>query len=111
LEVFKKAFGVSVEIHKATLKWLKIEQFGGMADQVRRASKSICANLAEGFGKNTSAAEQRRFVLMALGSAEEMRVWLRYGLELEYIGKDTYAEWRDAYEQIAKMLQALARRR
>jgi four helix bundle protein len=56
-----------------------------LADQLRRGSKSICANLAEGFGKQgLSKTEFRRFVLMSIGSADEMRVWLRYCLDLEY---------------------------
>jgi four helix bundle protein len=41
---------------------------------------------------------------MALGSADEMRVWLRYGLDLGYIGEADWQRWRDEYEQIAKML-------
>ena len=47
LEVFKRAYGVSLEIHKASLAFPKIEQYA-LADQIRRASKSICANIAEG---------------------------------------------------------------
>ena len=50
LEVFKRAYRVSLEVHRMTLKMPNIEQYG-LADQIRRASKSICANLAEGFGK------------------------------------------------------------
>ena len=42
LEVFRRAYVISLDLHQASLKFPKIEQFGGMADQVRRASKSIC---------------------------------------------------------------------
>ena len=49
LEVFQRAYRISLEVHRASLELPSHEQFG-LADQLRRASKSICANLAEGFG-------------------------------------------------------------
>ena len=86
----------------------QIEQYA-LADQLRRASKSICANLAEGFGKQSqSATEFRRFVVMSIGSADEMRVWLRYCLDLEYLDETRWEAWRSEYEAIAKMLQGLS---
>ena len=109
LEVFKRAYWVSLEMHRMTLKMPKIEQYG-LADQIRRASKSICANLAEGFGKQgESKAEFRRFIRMSMGSADEMRVWLRYCFDLGYIEEGQWQVWRDEYEQIAKMLQGLGK--
>lgn len=109
LLVFKRAYRVSLEIHKASQHFPKNEQFGGMADQMRRASKSVCATLAEGFGKNSSSAEMRRYTLIALGSCEEMRVWLRYCLDLEFIDKETWVAWRDEYVALAQLLQKLAK--
>ncbi len=50
LEVFRRAYRLSLEVHRASLEFPRIEQFA-LADQIRRASKSICANLAEGFGQ------------------------------------------------------------
>ena len=109
LDVFRRAYLISLDLHQASLKFPKIEQFGGLADQVRRASKSICANLAEGFGKQRqSNLEFKRYLLMAIGSADEMQVWLKYCSDLEYIDQKTCAQWRDEYRQIARMLQSLA---
>ena len=108
LDVFKRAYRVSLDVHKATLQFPRIEQWA-LGDQIRRASKSVCANIAEGFGKQRqSRAEFRRFVMMAMGSADEMRVWLRYALDLDYIEQSRWQMWRDEYQQIAKMLQGLA---
>jgi four helix bundle protein len=107
LEVFKRAYRVSLEVHKATLGFPSIEQYA-LGDQIRRASKSICANIGEGFGKQRqSRAEFRRFLMMALGSADEMRIWLRYGLDLGYIQEPAWQAWREEYREIAKMLQGL----
>ncbi len=61
LEVFQRAYRLSLEVHRASLTFPKIEQLA-LGDQVRRASKSISANVAEGFGKQRlSAAEFKRF--------------------------------------------------
>ena len=107
LEVFQRAYRVSLEIHKASLGFPKIEQYA-MADQVRRASKSICANIAEGFAKQRrSSAEYRRYLLMAIGSADEMRVWIRYCLDLNYVDEATSRRWHDEYLAVAKMLQVI----
>ena len=109
LEVFKRAYRVSLDIHRASLGFPPLEQYA-LADQVRRCSKGICANIAEGFGKSTrSRAELQRFLSMAVGSADEMRVWLRYCLDLGYIPESTWQAWRDEYEEIAKMLQGLSK--
>ena len=109
LEVFKRAYRVSLDVHRISLSFPPIEQYA-LADQVRRASKSICANLAEGFARQGRApADFRRFVMMALGSSDEMRVWARYCLDLGYIDEPTWRDWRDAYHEISKMLQGLDR--
>ena len=109
LEVFQRAYRLSLEIHRESLRFPKIEQWT-LGDQVRRASKSIPVNIAEGFGKQSdSVAEFRRFLRMAMGSADEMRVWVRYCLDLGYIDDHTWRRWRDEYHAIAKMLQGLQR--
>ena len=107
--MFQRAYRVSLEIHCFSLTMPQIEQYA-LADQLRRASKSICANLAEGFGKQSlSKAEFKRFVVMSMGSADEMRVWLRYCLDLQYLDAQRWQQWREEYEVIAKMLQGLSK--
>ena len=105
LEVFQRAYRASLEVHRASLDFPALEQ-RALGDQVRRASKSICANIAEGFGKQ-GGAEFGRFLKIATGSADEMRVWIRYCLDLGYIDEPTWSRWRDEYHEIAKMLQGL----
>ena len=108
LEVFQRAYRISLDLHQASLQFPKVEQFGGLADQIRRASKSICGNIAEGFGKQRrSNAEFKRYLLMAIGSADEMQVWVKYCSDLGYVDQKACARWRDEYRQIARMLQGL----
>ena len=109
LDAFKRAYRLSLEVHRSSLEWPKEEQ-RGLADQARRSSKSICANLAEGWAKQAhSAREFNRFIYMAIGSCEEMRVWSRYCFDLGFIDEAAWRRWRDDYQEIAKMLQGLSR--
>ena len=108
LEVFQRSYRLSLDVHRKSLALPRIEQFA-LGDQMRRASKSICANIAEGYGRQSrSKAEFKRFLWMAIGSADEMRVWARFALDLGYIEEPLWREWRDEYQVIAKMLQSLA---
>ncbi|HBR69570.1 MAG TPA: four helix bundle protein [Rhodospirillaceae bacterium] len=107
LEVWQKSFAASIVVHKQSLLFPKMEQYA-LADQIRRASKSICANIAEGFVKQRmSRAEFKRFLSMALGSANEMLVWLKYCLELKYIDDDLCQSLASEYSSICKMLNVL----
>ncbi len=109
LEVFRRAYRISLEVHRRSLEFPPIDQHA-LGDPVRRASKSICANIAEGFAKQgASAAEFKRFLRIAMGSSDEMRVWARYCLDLGYIDEPTWQRWRDEYQEVSKMLQGLAR--
>ena len=107
LDVFQRSYRISLEVHRESLRFPKIEQWA-LGDQVRRASKSIPANIAEGFGKqNVSQGEFKRFLLMAQGSADEMRVWCRYCFDLGYIDETIWKRWRDEYQEFARMLNGL----
>ena len=107
IEVFQKAYKMSLVVHKTSLSFPTIEQYA-LGDQLRRASKSICANIAEGYGKQkNSKAEFKRFLLMSLGSSDEMRVWCRYCFDLGYIEKSLWENWSAEYSSISRMLQGL----
>ena len=109
LEVFQRAYRLALEVHRVSLKFPKVEQYA-LADQMRRASKSICVNLAEGYAKQGySVAEFKRFVQMSVGSADEMRVWCRFCYDLGYIDEPKWHIWRDEYQEIVKMLQGIVR--
>jgi four helix bundle protein len=107
LEVFQRGYKLSLAVHRASLKMPSIEQ-QALGDQKRRASKSICANIAEGYGRQKrSKAEFKRFLSMAIGSSDGMRVWARYAFDLGYVDERTWRQWRDEYQAITKMLQSL----
>ena len=108
LQVFDRAYRLSLVLHRASLGWPRVEQYGGVADQLRRASKSVCALMIEGGGRQPgSNAEFRRYLLMAIGSADEARLWCEYATDLGYAEAAAAAVWRDELSQIARMLHGL----
>ena len=109
LEVFQRAYRLALDLHEASLRFPKHEQ-SELAQQLRKASKSVCANIAEGFAKQRSSpAEFRRFLSIGIGSADEMRVWIRFAYDLGYVDEAHWRRWRDGYEEVARMLQGLRR--
>ena len=46
---------------------------------------------------------------MAIGSSDEMRVWIRFCLDLGYIDQEQWESWRGEFKEISKMLQGLAK--
>ncbi len=111
LVVFQRAYALSLEVHRVSLTWPRVEQYGGIADQMRRSSKSVCALLVEGVGRSrASRREFERYVVMALGSADEARLWCRYAEDLGYVAAAQAQAWRASYGEIARMLQGLLAR-
>ena len=107
LQAYERAYQASLEIHRVSLAFPKYEQYE-LGGQVRRASKSVAMNIAEGFAKNAlpegSLAEFKRFVMMALGSADEVRVQLDYCEDLGYISREDHDRFEREYVTIGKML-------
>lgn len=72
---------------------------------MRRSSKAICANLAEGFAKQThSRPEFARFISMAMGSCSEVETWISYAFDLGYITQAQRDDWQQSYVHIYGML-------
>jgi four helix bundle protein len=109
LEVYNRAFSIALNIHKFSLTLPKIEQYA-IADQLRRSSMSICANIAEGHAKqHFSKAEFKRYLFIAIGSSQEMKVWISFCKELSYLESSVWVKWDDEYDQISKMLNGLSK--
>jgi four helix bundle protein len=108
MDVFGKAYRAALDVHKLSMGFPRHEQFE-LASQMRRSSKSICANLAEGRAKQQgSTAEFRRYVLIALGSTDETILWCRFAVDLGYLDPPTHERLAANFGEIARMLNGLA---
>jgi four helix bundle protein len=105
LEVWKLSHKLTLELYVASRKVPKDEMFG-LTSQLRRATISIGANLAEGCGRRTSP-EFARFIRIAMGSASELDYHLMLCRDFEFVSKEFYE--RDSKEliRVRKMLSAL----
>ena len=106
LKVWVKAHGLTVEIYQRTRNFPK-EEIYGLTSQMRRASSSIGANIAEGCGRR-SDPEMRRFV--ARGSASELEQHLLLARDLKFLNEAEFSELEHKTHEIQRMLAALAQR-
>ncbi len=103
LIVYKKAFQLAMEIFHMTKSFPKEEKFS-LIDQIRRCSRSVCANIAEGYRKRRYVAH---FVSKTTDSDmenSETQVWLDFSLACEYINKETYSDKTAKSEEIGRLL-------
>jgi four helix bundle protein len=106
LDVFKKSYDLSLEMHRLTLgfpRWEEVE----IGRQLRKASKSITANLVEGMARQKSPKDLVRFLRDAMGSCDEVRLWLDYAKDLGYMKQEQHTAWIDRYCEVGRMLNGL----
>jgi four helix bundle protein len=86
LEAWKKAMELAVKIHKITSAFPK-EELYGIVSQMRRAASSVPANIAEGFGRQTSADKLHKYV-QARGELTELKSHIHYCRQVDYLESD-----------------------
>ncbi len=109
LDVYRKAYDLSLAVHRRTLSFPKFEQYE-LASQLRRSSKSICSNIGEGMGRQASPQDVVRYLRMALGSCDETRIWLEYARDLGYLEPEAFDRWHDGYCEVGRMINGLIAR-
>ena len=103
------AYQLALEIHRISVGFPQIEQYE-LAGQLRRSSRSIAANIAEGMGKQESKADVRRFIRMAVGSCDESRVWLEFARDLGYLEAEQQGGLDARYREVGRMLRGILKR-
>ena len=107
LQIYQLAYKLMIEIHKVTLTFPKIEQYGGIADQLRRSSKSITANIVEGFGKQRFYKDEfRRMLVYSIGSCDETMLWIKAASDLNYIDQEVMRHYIKEYKILVKKISA-----
>ena len=110
LSVYARSYAASLEVHKLSITFPSYEQYKGLASQLRDSSKSIVANIVEGYAfKRNSPKRLVNHLEISIGSCDETRLWLRYSYDLGYISEADYLVLRTEYEEIGKMLWGLLR--
>lgn len=107
LVVWQESKDFALSIYRITSEFPKSEKFG-LISQLRRASISICSNIAESTAYY-SLKNQSRFTSIALGSAIESLNQLILAKELGYLCDSNYQSLRDNLESITNKVNALRR--
>ena len=103
LRVYQLAFKSATAIHEVTKKFPAEEKFS-LTDQIRRSSRSVCANIAEAWRRRKYP---KNFVSKLTDSdteATETMVWLDFALHFGYMTSDLHQELADRYDHICSQL-------
>jgi len=107
LKVYQLAFESAREIFKISKKFPKEETYS-LTDQVRRSSRSVCANIGEGYRKRLYPKHFTSKMTDADGEATETSIWLDFALDCEYITLETHTTLQNNYLEIGRMLNSMA---
>jgi len=107
LKVYQLAFKLAMQIFEISKSFPKEETYS-LTDQIRRSSRSVCTNLAEGYRKRIYPKHFTTKVTDADGEASETIVWLDFSLACGYIEKNLYHQLYSDYVEIGKMLGSMS---
>ena len=103
LRVYQLAFKLAMEIFEETKHFPKEETYS-LIDQIRRSSRSVPANIGEGYRKRLYPKMFISKMADADGEATETQVWLDLATACEYLSEKRRAELIKGYEEVGRML-------
>jgi four helix bundle protein len=106
LDVYRKAFDVAMQVFELSKKFPREETYS-LTDQIRRSSRSVCANLAEAWRKRRY---ENAFICKLSDSeseAAETEVWVEFAVECEYMSHESGLALHEAYEEVLRMLVSM----
>lgn len=106
LIVWRKAMTLVEEVYRLIKSFPKEETYS-LADQTKRAAVSVPANIAEGYGRQ-STQDYIRFLFIARGSVYELRTHLEIATRLRYIPAVAFSKAESLIIEIERMLTSLA---
>lgn len=106
LEVHKMSFALAMEIFWVTRKFPKEEVYS-LTSQIVRSSRSVSANISEGWAKRVYEGVFKQHLIHSLGSNSETEDWLNYASECGYLNKASHNELIEKNNSVGRMLTKL----
>jgi four helix bundle protein len=106
LDVYRMAFGSAMAIFEIT-RAFPVEERYSLTDQIRRSSRSVGANLAEGWRKRKYEAVFKNKLTDAMQEASETQCWLEFSQCCGYISANIFNDLDNEYERIIAMLNSV----
>jgi four helix bundle protein len=109
LDVYKKAYALSMEVFQLSKHWPPEERYS-LTDQIRRSSRSVCANLREAWAKRRYEAHFLSKLSDCDGENSETDTWLDYAKDCGYISSDEHSMLTKETCSIGAMLGTMINR-
>jgi four helix bundle protein len=109
LEVYRRSFDAAMRISELTKSFPSEERFA-LTDQIRRSSRSVCANLAEAWRKRRYEAAFASKITDSEAEAAETQTWLEFAIECCHTSRETGGDLWLEYDRILGMLVSMRRR-
>jgi four helix bundle protein len=103
LEVYRKAFEAAMRIFELSKGFPKEETYS-LTDQIRRASRSVCGNVAEAWRKRRYQAAFVSKLSDAETEAAETQVWLEFAVNCGYVSRDEGRALYTTYDEILRTI-------
>ena len=106
LEAFRLSYQLTMDIFNVSGNFPKEEKYS-LTDQIVRSSRSMSANIAEGWGRRIYENEFKKFLIYAMGSLEETKGWLCFSRDCLYINKEKYDELGKKLDEVGARIYKL----
>ncbi len=106
LKVYQLAYDLAMQIFMES-KHFPIEEKYSLTDQIRRASRSVASNIAEGYRKKRYPKMFVSKMADADGEAAETQVWLDFARDCGYLSPALQARMTAGYEELGRMLGSM----
>lgn len=103
LLAYQKAFSLAMEIYKLSKSFPNEEKYS-LTDQIRRSSRSVCANMAEAYRKRRHVNHFISKLTDCDGENSETIVWLDFSLECSYISNEVHINLTTKSKEIGKLI-------
>ena len=100
LRVYQQTFATATHIYRLSKRWPAEKRYS-LTDQIRRSSRSVCANIAEAWRKRRYPAHFVSKLSDSDSEAAETQVWLDFALDCDYINQEDHDSLYATYENIA----------
>ena len=108
LKVYQLAFRLAMEIFDLSKRFPQDERYS-MTSQIRRSSRSVAANIAEGFRKRQYPGMFASKMADSDAEATETQVWLDFAHECGYLSSEERKRLVSGYEELGKMIASMMR--
>ena len=106
LRVYQKAYGLAMEIFNISKRWPSEEKFS-LTDQIRRSSRSVCANLREAWSKRRYEAHFISKLTDADGESSETDTWLDFAKDCGYLSEADHHRMTNECREVGAMLGSM----